>query len=668
MNRNASLLLSFLATLTLVASPAWSEGPTQDEIARAHSWAADHFGGKRTQALPYSFTYAGNPSATLVSRWKTVRKTNRLDSRRIQHALTSTDPATGLSVMCEAVEFRDYPTVEWTLRFKNTGKKNTPVISDIRPMDVSFSRTRSTEFQLHWNTADNCTQDSYAPHVEPLLPGANKPFASAGGRPTTGGYPYWNVEMDGGGVLAVLSWGGQWSATFTRDAGRTLSLRAGQELTHFVLHPGEEVASPLALLQFYDGDWIHGQNVWRRWMFAHNIPKTTGKLSFPMRYGCDGDLYPGLRTDLEGEKASIKAFCDQGLAPDTWDQDAGWYPCDPKIGWPQVGTWEPDTARFPGGMKSLSDFLHANGIKFILWAEPERTSSGTWITQNHPEWVYGGAGGGLVKLGDPACRQWMTDRFDKLITTEGVDIYRQDFNINPLAYWRKNDTADRQGITEIRHVEGYYTYWDELRHRHPGLLIDTCASGGRRNNLETLRRSVPILRSDYTGDPIGNQGHTYGLSLWVPVHGTGLNFKGNYDNRSAMAPIFGIGWDVKKPGCDWNLMRRTAKEWRQLGTCMLGDYYPLTPYSLAKGAWIAFQFDRPEKGEGMVEAFRRDEAREASLVVKLRGLNRTARYSVTNLDTGLNQVVTGRILMDGLRVEIAANPGSALVAYKRVPR
>ena len=187
--------------------------------------------------------------------------------------------------------------------------------------------------------------------------------------------------------------------------------------------------------------------------------------------------------------------------------------------------------------------------------------------------------------------------------------------------------------------------------------------------MRTDTRPVPLLRSDHTGDPIGNQGHTYGLSLWVPVNGTGLSFKGNYENRSAMAPIYGIGGDIiMKPGCDWNLMRRTDKEWRQLGACMLGDYYPLTPYSLDQGAWIAFQFDRPEKGEGMVEAFRRDQAGETSLVVKLRGLNPAARYAVTNLDTGLNQVVTGGSLMAGLRVEIAAKPGSALVAYKRVPR
>ena len=136
-----------------------------------------------------------------------------------------------------------------------------------------------------------------------------------------------------------------------------------------------------------------------------------------------------------------------------------------------------------------------------------------------------------------------------MLTREGIDLYRQDFNIDPLAYWRANDAPDRQGLTEMRHVEGYLAYWDELRRRHPGLLIDSCASGGRRNDLETLRRAVPLLRSDYQafdGNPAyapGNQGHTYGLSSWIPYYGQGVYFTDRdyvYSVRSYLSPAFGI--------------------------------------------------------------------------------------------------------------------------------
>ena len=50
----------------------------------------------------------------------------------------------------------------------------------------------------------------------------------------------------------------------------------------------------------------------------------------------------------------------------------------------------------------------------------------------------------------------MTERIGGLIHEFGIDIYREDFNIDPLAYWRSKDTADRQGMTEMMWVAGFY--------------------------------------------------------------------------------------------------------------------------------------------------------------------------------------------------------------------
>ena len=36
---------------------------------------------------------------------------------------------------------------------------------------------------------------------------------------------------------------------------------------------------------------------------------------------------------------------------------------------------------------------------------------------------------------------------------------------------------------------------------------------------------------------------------------------------------------------------------------MLGDYYPLTPYGIQAGDWIAWQFDRSDLAGGVVQAF-----------------------------------------------------------------
>src|ERR1039457_1103667 len=104
--------------------------------------------------------------------------------------------------------------------------------------------------------------------------------------------------------------------------------------------------------------------------------------------------------------------------------------------------------------------------------------------------------------------------FNDTATTEIYTLSLHD--ALPISIWRANDASDRQGITEIKHVVGYLAYWDELRRRFPAMLIDTCASGGRRNDLETLRRAVPLWRSDFAYEPAAMQQMTYGMALWIP--------------------------------------------------------------------------------------------------------------------------------------------------------
>lgn len=248
--------------------------------------------------------------------------------------------------------------------------------------------------------------------------------------------------------------------------------------------------------------------------------------------------------------------------------------------------------------------------------------------------------------------------------------------MDPLPYWRANDGPDRRGITEIRHVEGYLAYWDELRRRHPGLPIDSCASGGRRNDLETLRRAVPLLRSDYQafdGNPayaLGNQGHTHGLSLWISYYGQGVYYTDRdyvYSVRSSMSPAFALAADVRKPGVDWGLIRRMSEQWREVADCFLGDFYPLTSYQLSEEMWIAWQFDLPERGKGMVQAFRRAGTSYESARFKLRGLDANARYVVTDLDKpDTKQEFTGSELMEkGLLVAAPGQPSAMLITYRK---
>jgi alpha-galactosidase len=110
--------------------------------------------------------------------------------------------------------------------------------------------------------------------------------------------------------------------------------------------------------------------------------------------------------------------------------------------------------------------------------------------------------------------------------------------------------------------------------------------------------------------------------------------------------------------------QKAYAECRQVAPLMLADYYPLTPYSRELGCWIAWQFNRPEQGDGVVQAFRRPQSAEEVVRYKLRGLDPQARYAVTDLDTGQVQMLTGRELMvDGLPVAIPTQPGASVLIY-----
>jgi len=617
---------------------------------------------------PFSFTYGGRPSTELLPTWKLERSSRETDDLRTEHTLTYTDPRTGLVVRCVAVEYADFPTVEWTLYFRNTGAADTPILEGIEALDLALQRGHYGEFTLHHAVGSPCQVNEYQPLVSTLAPGTTRRIGAAGGRPTNSDLSYFSLETPvRQGLIAVVGWPGQWASGWTRDGDIGLRVRAGQELTHFTLHPGEEVRSPLIVLQFWSGEWLRAQNVWRQWMLRHNVPRAEGRLPEPELFGCSSHMFNEMVDANEANQIEcIDKYLAEGIEIGHWWMDAGWYPCE-GVGWPKTGTWEVDKARFPNGLRAISDHAHERGVKTIVWFEPERVHPGTWLYEQHPEWLLGPDGGQkLLNLGNPEARQWLTDHVDSLITEQGIDLYRQDFNIDPLPYWRANDAEDRQGITEIGHVTGYLAYWDELRRRHPGMLIDSCASGGRRNDLETMRRAIPLWRTDYRCEPVGTQCCSYGISLWIPLSGTGSQDCDPYTFRSNMVPFTNCLMNVRDPRLDWEGLRRLTAQWRCIAPYYTGDFWPLTPMSTEAGSWLAWQFDRPDLGEGVVQVFRRAESIYEVGRLRLRGLQAEATYAVRDLDTEREETYTGAELMEpGLRVEVNERPGALVITYRR---
>jgi len=370
--------------------------------------------------------------------------------------------------------------------------------------------------------------------------------------------------------------------------------------------------------------------------------------------------------------------------------DAGWYGADTAPSpdefegdWAQhTGDWRVSPLIHTNGLKDVSKAVHDAGMKFILWFEPERVIKGTPLTLSHPEYFIAheneNVRNWLLDLGNEAAWNYCFDTISSLIEDIGVDIYRQDFNTGPLYYWRKNDTEGRKGITEIKHIMGLYRLWDELLKKFPNLLIDNCASGGRRIDIETLRRSIPLWRSDYqcaaNFRPEGSQCHNLSFSKWIPFSGSGSGrYYDTYRYRSSYAPAYSNNYAFSERetfGDDPEKMKWLAKmldEYKKVRPYMSEDFYPLTEVSDRCDIWCASQFDRPDKNDGMIMLFRRENSPYEKAVFEIWGIDSTSDYIFTDCDDEKETLISGASLVEnGFSVVIAEKYSSKIYFYRKV--
>jgi alpha-galactosidase len=649
-------------------------------MALSRAWAERWL--RRAEDLPISFVLGGRAIHGIPTAWKPTTCHRLVDANIIETVYEGADPATGLNVRVVATEYRDYPAVEWVAWFSNAGAQATPIISGIQAMDATIAGFSPVLW--HCN-GDYCSAEGYAGEETALAAGSELAYAPNGGRACDGAFPYYRIAFQGWGVSLAIGWPAQWAARFAGQA-EGVHVTAGQQITHLRLAPGESIRTPRMSLLFWQGDATRGVNLWRRWYLAHILPRPNGQPLQPLLALAgteEGEEFTAATE--ENQIRFIERFLQRGIRPDVWWIDAGWYTClnaDGERRWWHTGSWEPDPQRFPRGLKPISDRAAQEDASLLVWFEPERVRPGTRLDREHPEWLLRKSGddNALLNLGNPQARQWLTDHVCKLIADNGIKIYRQDHNFAPLEHWRANEPDDRQGMNENLHVQGYLRFWDDLLARNPGLWIDSCASGGRRNDLETMRRSVPLHYSDY-----GYGEHPVKLAFhrtlfeWIPYFKEctlSYDLSGparfdwvvdSYSFHCGMAAMLFATLDIRRDDYDYALAARMIALWRRASGLMLfGDYYPHTPAHRSAQGWVAWQFDAPETGRGLVQAIRLPAAPQESLTVHLQGLCPHATYLFENPETGETKAIAGADLArDGFTVTLTPRSGACWFYQKR---
>ena len=703
-----------LAILAFGVRPNYVMATNLNQPADKHQdnqWLKEHLLNDNAE-LPFSFAYDRQGSSALLKAWPKKIETKQLDGDRTEHIVSWTDPKTGLQVRLSALEFAGSPVVEWTAHFKNDGKVDAPILEYVQALDTSFEVTGTGIPTILYSKGCG-VMDTYALQKKSLNQLESFQISSESGGKTVEFIPFFDIQTAGHGLIGALGWPGTWTINFSRATEAAIAVSAGMGTTHLSLHPGEEIRTPEVLLLPWEGDDIDAHNALRRHILKYHTPQYDGK---PVVLPVSHLGWGGMKTSTS--LRLIDQISKENIGFENFWMDAGWYGTDRPVDEFQVfgkedwflhaGNWRVNEVPHPDGkgLRPISDAAHAHGMKFLLWFEPERAVVGTPLTIQHPDWFIGevtthfegNTERPLVKFrmfdfGNPVARQYMIDSISDLIDKQGIDVYRQDCNFALAPFWEKNDTTDRQGITQIRYAEGLLEFWDGLRRRHPQLILDIV----QRGDLETISRAVDLSRADYPvspdADPIGAQISTEGLAYWRPHFGTLLQVRSNdtYHFRSGMAPglafaLFNVAGYPNQVGnfipadfpYDW--MRNMVAQLKLVRPYYYGDYYPLLPCSAnsdcttdpskersAAFEWAAWQFNRPEQGDGMVQAFRRDEDDETTKDLRLRGLDTAATYEITNLDTKTPTTVSGKELMQqGLHVEIKEKRGAVIIVYKKV--
>jgi alpha-galactosidase len=644
-------------------------------------------------APPAAFAYGEGNSKSI--KWsKTVQKEiEHVDfpdagpRRRIE--IKTNYVADGLSAETTVTSYPDYPVVEFQTRLKNTSAHNSPVIKNLLAIDDYLTAAKGTT--VHYNKGSRYSVDDFRPYISQMGVGSTLELCLDNGKPTSVLLPNFNAETGDGGVIAVMGWQGCWKASFRQeDAG--LHMAAGQNETEFVLFPGEEYRTPLMVLLFYKGGFIDGQNIWRRWFYNHNQLRKQGVRFGKNAITCVGDIYEGMMGNAKDDMKHIDDLAAAGMETviDYFVQDAGWHDCDTARSWVFTGNWYAPVSRYPSGIREVTDYARAHGIRYAMWIEPERIIYGSKsanelggkviafedVPGKGPRWLpfdqrVPGKTTVLVNYAEPEAVDYTIDMIDQIITTYGLDMYRQDFNIFPAPFWRAEEAhlsdvlgVPRLGVVEEKYTAGYLRLFSTLVDRHPGMVIDACASGGMRIDLETMRMAFPHTRTDYYADIVGSQNMTYGMAMWYVLMGGGpIDITDPYDRRSRLFTSIGSGAG-QHTFLEW---KKGLEEWQTFVPYMMFDFYQLSGFDAADKGVMAMQFNDPDGGRGLAAVYVRKETDGSPFLLKLSNLDEDARYKVHMIETPDEEMVmTGKQLMsDGIVVGTTIRSHACLYFYKK---
>ena len=596
-----------------------------------------------------------------------------------------------VEVVCKNIP--EFNASYWTVYFENKSDKDSEIISDIWDCNTLFPLTYprqpknghkpvkgdacvitmngTVEGWYYWEN-DKVSATEYNFNHEYLDRTKTKRFSNINGRSSEGMMPFFDITANGDGYITAVGWTGDWKTEFSKEADG-IRMKSGLKETKFYLKPGEKVRTTSTLVMGYTSA-EDKHNKFRKLIREHFSHKSNTQAT---REGLMAfELWGGLESaEMIKRINELKSYDIQ--FEDVWI-DAGWYGrcenCnDPFSGdWGSfTGEWEVNTRVHPKQLKDVRDAAKNAGMRLMLWFEPERAIAGTPITAEHPEWFLrlpNNSSNTILNYGNPDALEYVFNLLSDYVRDLELSCYRQDFNTSLTNYFKANDEENRRGITEIKHITGMYDLWDRLLAKHPHLIIDNCASGGCRFDLETIQRSIAFFRSDYqcnfNEEPEVLQTHNSNFSCYLPYNGCTSKTKSDtYAIRSSYSSSWGgafyngISQSMNEEDFKW--AKAITDEYRKIRKYFSKDFYNHGSQVFDDTAWAIWQYHDPETQSGIVMAFRRKNSPFASVEIALKGTSENAEYAYENLDT--NSVFCGS---NKLNINLSDKRSCVIFEYK----
>ncbi|MGW7823112.1 alpha-galactosidase [Streptomyces puniciscabiei] len=473
----------------------------------------------------------------------------------------------------------------------------------------------------------------------------------------------------------ALGWSGSWRIAVAQlpDARVQITGGAGHDDSGLLrLEPGESYTTPVFAGLWSDGGFGGASRAWHVYQRAYVIPDA--ERDRPVLF----NSWEATNFDISEEQQLALARRAAGIGVELFVVDDGWFGArtSDRAG---LGDWTPNPDRFPHGLKPLADQVHALGMQFGIWVEPEMVNPDSDLYRAHPDWAQHQTGRKrtelrnqlVLNLAREDVREYLREQLDTLLSSAPIDYVKWDFNrCFTDAGWPGEPYPQRLWVD---HVRAFYALLDRLRAAHPQVAFESCSGGGGRIDLGVMSRTDQVWTSDNT-DPLDRLAIQHGFSQIHPARvmaawvtdspNTQLNGRVSslrFRFVSAMAGVLGVGGDLTE-WTDEELAE--ARRWVQLykeirPVVQHGELHRLRPPA---GGLSAVQYVLGE--ETVVLAWLQAQSYgEPVPALRLRGLDPTASYECR--ETG--EVHRGAVLLHhGLRTGLKGDLDATVLRLRRM--